>query len=233
MWRGEGFARCWPRPTRGRFLGELRLVDSACWRPRIPCSARCRLSTPRPSQRAIDALLRAVLRAIRERPRSIHYQSMSRPDPVRRVIEPHALAHDGFPRCTRALRSRERGIPRFRARTPVEAEAQGPSRSAPKRQCRVARFVALVIAPHPGLTPGQARAIAADYSIRGASTSLRVRAALLFYALKRLGLDACRRAPAARTAHRAAQSRRGEQENERKPADLERMAEFTLRHIQS
>ena len=35
----------------------------------------------------------------------------------------------------------------------------------------------------------QARAIAADYNIRGGSTSLPVRRALLFYALKRLGLD--------------------------------------------
>lgn len=39
------------------------------------------------------------------------------------------------------------------------------------------------------MTPAQSRAIASDYSIRGSSTSIRVRRALLFYALKRLGLD--------------------------------------------
>lgn len=59
-------------------------------------------------------------------------------------------------------------------------------------------IVTLVIAPHPSLTPTQSRAIAIDYGIRGASTSLPVRRALLFYALKRLGLDA---PPDARPAH--------------------------------
>jgi hypothetical protein len=47
----------------------------------------------------------------------------------------------------------------------------------------------LVIAPHPGLTPAQARAIALDYGIRGGSATIKVRRALLFYALRRLGLD--------------------------------------------
>jgi hypothetical protein len=46
-------------------------------------------------------------------------------------------------------------------------------------------FVELVIAPHPGLTAS--RSIAIDYGIRGGS--LRVRRALLFYALRRVGLD--------------------------------------------
>ncbi len=49
--------------------------------------------------------------------------------------------------------------------------------------------ITLKIAPHPQLTTAQARAIAMDYGIRGASTTLSVRRALLFYALKRLGLD--------------------------------------------
>jgi hypothetical protein len=47
----------------------------------------------------------------------------------------------------------------------------------------------LKIAPHPKLTEAQTSAIAADYGIRGESASIRVRRSLLFYALKRLGLD--------------------------------------------
>jgi hypothetical protein len=49
--------------------------------------------------------------------------------------------------------------------------------------------VDLVIAPHPGLTPAQARAISLDYGITRGSARIKVRRALLFYALKRLGLD--------------------------------------------
>jgi len=70
--------------------------------------------------------------------------------------------------------------------------------SAPKDDAEWQSFVALVIAPHPDLTPAQARAIAIDYGIRGGSTAIKVRRALLFYALRRLGLDV---APGARPAN--------------------------------
>jgi hypothetical protein len=66
----------------------------------------------------------------------------------------------------------------------------GPAGSAASADEDWQGFIPLVIAPHPGLTAAQARAIAIDYGIRGASISLRVRRALLFYALRRLGLDA-------------------------------------------
>ena len=62
-----------------------------------------------------------------------------------------------------------------------------------------AKFKALrASAGFPGLTPAQRRAITLDYGIRGASISIKVRRALLFYALKQLGLDV---APGARPAH--------------------------------
>src|SRR5205807_1047943 len=73
-----------------------------------------------------------------------------------------------------------------------------PAASAPQDDTDWHSLVALVIAPHPGLTPAQARAIAIDYGIRGSSMTLQVRRALLFYALKRLGLDL---AAGARPAH--------------------------------
>jgi hypothetical protein len=59
-------------------------------------------------------------------------------------------------------------------------------------------FVALTIAPHPGLTPAQAKAIAIDYGIRGGTVAIKVRRALLVYALRRLGLDV---PPGTRPAH--------------------------------
>jgi len=50
-------------------------------------------------------------------------------------------------------------------------------------------FVTLEIAPHPGLTEAQAKAIALDYDMTDGKARIRVRRALLFYALRRLGLD--------------------------------------------
>ena len=45
------------------------------------------------------------------------------------------------------------------------------------------------MAPHPELSETQARVIALDYGMRGGKAKIRVRRALLYYALKRLGLD--------------------------------------------
>ena len=43
--------------------------------------------------------------------------------------------------------------------------------------------------PHPALSETQAKVIALDYGMRGGRAKIRVRRALLYYALRRLGLD--------------------------------------------
>ncbi|MPZ54949.1 MAG: WYL domain-containing protein [Rhizobiales bacterium] len=189
---GHDFKPVLALPDSGRFLGELRLVDLG-----ILQAGDTMLGTVPPfdatplPQRPIDPfVLRAVWRAIRERyALDILYQSMSRPEPARRTIEPHALAHDGFRWHARAF-DRETGEFRdFVLGRLSKPKPRGESGSAPENDADWRTFIELVIAPHPGLTPAQARAIALDYGIRGRSTSLKVRRALLFYALKRLGLD--------------------------------------------
>jgi len=197
---GESFRPVLAAPNAKRFLGELRLVDLG-----ILSADDTMLgvlppfdATPVPD-RAIDPfVLRAVLRAVRER-RALDalYQSMSRPSPMRRVIEPHALAHDGFRWHARSF-DRETGQFRdFVLGRLSKPKIGEPAVSAPQDDVEWHSFIALIIAPHPELTPAQSHAIAIDYGIRGGSTSLRVRRALVFYALKRLGLDV---APDARSA---------------------------------
>lgn len=179
-------------PGATRFLGELRLVNLG-----VLAAADTMLgivppfdATPVP-ERAIDpAVLRAVLRAVREKTAlDIVYQSMSRPEPARRVIEPHALAHDGFRWHVRAFDRTTAAFRDFVLGRSSKPKAAGAAASSPGDDADWRTFVELVIAPHPQLSPGQSRAIAIDYGIRGKSASLRVRRALLFYALKRLGLD--------------------------------------------
>jgi hypothetical protein len=188
----EDFRPVLAAPDAARFLGELRLVDLGVLSAvdtvlgEVPPFA----ATPLP-ERAVDArVLRAVLAAMRERRAlAVFYQSMSRPSPARRIIEPHALAHDGFRWHARA-HDRESGEFRDfvlgRMRYPKRADA---ARSTPAEDADWNAWVELRIAPHPALTPAQAKAIKLDYGISGSSATLRVRRALLFYALKRLGLD--------------------------------------------
>ena len=45
------------------------------------------------------------------------------------------------------------------------------------------------MAPHPELSETQANVIALDYDMRAGKARIKVRRALLYYALKRLGLD--------------------------------------------
>jgi hypothetical protein len=55
--------------------------------------------------------------------------------------------------------------------------------------CAWNKVVILEIGPHPALSETQAKVIALDYGMRGGKTQIRVRRALLYYALRRLGLD--------------------------------------------
>ncbi len=188
----EAFRPVLAAPSAARFLGELRLVDIG-----ILAADDTMLGSVPPfdaapvPERRIDAfVLRGVVRAMREQTAlDVLYQSMSRPAPARRIIEPHALAHDGFRWHARAL-DRESGEFRdFVLGRLSKPKPAGPAAAAPAGDKDWQSFVNLIIAPHPGLTAAQARAIAIDYGIRGGTAVLRVRRALLFYALRRLGLD--------------------------------------------
>jgi len=49
--------------------------------------------------------------------------------------------------------------------------------------------ITLKIAPHPGLSDNQRRIVELDYAMNDGAAELSVRKCLLFYNLKRLGLD--------------------------------------------
>ncbi|MDN2584088.1 hypothetical protein [Aquibium sp. ELW1220] len=50
-------------------------------------------------------------------------------------------------------------------------------------------WVTLEIGPHPALSVTQAKVMALDYGMRGGKAEIKVRRALLYHALRRLGLD--------------------------------------------
>jgi hypothetical protein len=180
------------KPDAGRLLGELRLVDLGILTESETLTGETPPFdvTPVPA-RSIDAyVLRAVVHAIRERRvLQASYQSMNRPEPTRRTLEPHALAHDGFRWHARAFDAETDSFRDFVLGRLSKPKLKGPAASAPRGDRDWASFVELRIAPHPGLTAAQARAIALDYGLRGGAGIVRVRRALLFYELRRLGLD--------------------------------------------
>lgn len=184
-------------PTMGpadasRFLGELRLLDAgllaandALFDVAPPFDV-----APVPERRVDPFVLRTVLGAIRRLSSvDLLYQSMTRVEPMQRTIEPHALAYDGFRWHTRAFDPENGRFGDFVLGRISNARINSPARSRSKDDLDWHTFVDLKIAPHPALTRSQAKAIGVDYGIRGKSAVVRIRRALLFYALRRLGLD--------------------------------------------
>jgi hypothetical protein len=189
---GEAFRPVLGAPDARRLLGEFRLVDIGVLAEGEAMLGRTPPfdAAPVPERPVDPFVLRAVLTAIREAGAlDIAYQSMSRPKATHRIVEPHALAHDGFRWHARAF-DRETGQFRDfvlgRTRSPKRA---GDAETTAMQDVDWQAWVTLAIAPHPRLTPAQSAAIAVDYGIHGGSTSIKVRRALLFYALRRLGLD--------------------------------------------
>ena len=147
-------------------------------------------SVPIPMRGVPVAVLQNVLRAIRsETSIEISYQSLSRPDPVWRWIAPHAIGYDGFRWHVRAWCEIDNVFKDFlfsRIRD-IRGAHLAPVKSAEDVDWH--SYVEMVIGPHPDLSDGQKAVIADDYGMVEGRIVLTVRKALLYYALKRFGLD--------------------------------------------
>ena len=146
--------------------------------------------SPNPSRGVNPLVLRAVVRAVDNAEAiEIRYQSMSSPEPSWRWIEPHAFAYDGFRWHVRAFCQNDRVFKDFLLSRIVEVGGQGPVTAEPSADEAWHTEVVLEIGPHPDLSDNQRRAIEMDYGMEEGRAQIAVRRALLFYALKRLGLD--------------------------------------------
>lgn len=178
------------------YLGALMAMNvgvlhpAAAWLHKIPSFH----VTPTPARGVRPDVLREVVRAVDHR-LAIHvlYQSMSAPKPSWRWIEPHAYAFDGFRWHIRAYCVRDRAFKDFLLSRILEIENETqphPAESAPAEDVAWLDEVTLSIAPHPDLSEGQQTAIRLDYGMASEGVSeIKVKRSMLYYALKRLGLD--------------------------------------------
>nr|WP_210880130.1 WYL domain-containing protein [Roseovarius autotrophicus] len=190
--RGRAFKPRFITPSAEDYLAQLRAVDQGLvsrdqsWISVFPGFA----ATPTPVRGVAPETLRDVLAAIHlPAALEITYQSMSRPEPSVRWIEPHALAFDGFRWHARAFCQNDQVFKDFLLSRIVEIDKQGAVTADPQADVDWHSDVVLEIGPHPDLSPTQQRAIEMDYGMEKGRAQIPVRRALLFYALKRLGLD--------------------------------------------
>lgn len=190
--RGEEFAPQFLKPDASRYLAQLRsvadgILDRAdAWIGQFPPYD----AAPTPVRGVNAKTLRAVVAAIRRSEAiEVKYQSLSRPEPRWRWIAPHAIGFDGFRWHTRAFCLSDRSFKDFLLSRIIETRGTKPSELGADDDADWNEKVTLEIGPHPELSETQQRVIALDYGMRSGRAKISVRKALLYYALKRLGLD--------------------------------------------
>lgn len=190
--RGKNFKPRYFQPDAAEYFAQLQAVEQGLvpeaqsWINFFPGYA----ATPIPARGVDPLVLRDVLSAIRDKVAlKITYQSMSRPEPTARWIEPHALAFDGFRWHARAFCQNDGIFKDFLLSRIVDVGERGQLTAMAGQDEAWNSEVVLEIGPHPELSDMQRRAIEMDYGMVDGRAEIAVRKALLFYALKRLGLD--------------------------------------------
>jgi hypothetical protein len=198
--RGTTFEPLFLKPDASRYLSQLRsvadgILDRAdAWIGQFPSYD----ATPTPVRGVNEETLRAVIAAIRRSEAiEVKYQSLSRPEPRWRWIAPHAIGFDGFRWHARAFCLTDQSFKDFLLSRIIETRGTNPSEVRPDGDVDWNERITLEIGPHPELSDTQQKVVALDYGMRGGRAKIHVRKALLYYTLRRLGLDTD---PAARPA---------------------------------
>ena len=190
--RGSDFKAQFLEPDASRYLAQLRsLADGILdredsWIANLPPYA----SAPTPVRGVNPETLRSVVGAIRRSEAiEVKYQSLSSPEPRWRWIAPHAIAFDGYRWHTRAFCLTDECFKDFLFSRMLKIRGSRESEKSAEDDSDWNSELALEIGPHPDLSETQAKVIALDYRMHGGKATIKVRRALLYYALRRLGLD--------------------------------------------
>ncbi len=189
---GPDYSPQFLKPDASRYLAQLRsladgILDSDdTWIAALPSYD----AAPTPARGMNPVTLRDIVGAIRRSEAiEVRYQSLSRPEPSWRWIAPHAIGFDGFRWHTRAFCKTDEVFKDFLLSRILETRGVEHSEITDAADADWQQHVTLEIGPHPELSESQKKVIALDYGMRGGKAQIKVRRALLYYALKRLGLD--------------------------------------------
>jgi len=190
--RSDRFEPLFLKPDPASYLSRLRSISDGIvtqeetWIGQLPAFD----TVPSPV-RGIDAhTLRRVIEAIRTRQAlEVEYQSLSNPAPRWRWIAPHAIAFDGFRWHARAYCFTDGCFKDFLLARILGIRDSRPSNVDPGQDADWHTMVTPEVGPHPGLSDAQKKVVALDYGMRGGKASITVRRALLYYTLRRPGLD--------------------------------------------
>ena len=190
--RGEVFKPLFLKPDAGRYLSQLRSVaegildKTEAWIGQFPTFD----TAAAPARAVTAAALRSMVASIRRSEAiEIKYQSLSRIEPMWRWVAPHAIGFDGFRWHARAFCEIDLTFKDFVLSRILNTRETRASVRSPEADADWQTHVVLRIGPHPDLTETQKKVVGLDYGMRDGQAEISVRRALLYYTLKRLGLD--------------------------------------------
>ena len=191
--RAGQFKARFQEPESGRYLNQIRSIGDGIvetgetWIGHFPTFDAARS----PVRSISPDILRSLVAAIRRKEAiEIKYPSLSRPEARSRWIAPHAIGHDGLRWHVRAFCETDRTFRDFPLARIVEARRTRPSTVTSESDADWHEHVILEIGPNPDLSEAQQRVVEFEYGMQNGKARITVRRALLFYTLKRLGLDA-------------------------------------------
>ncbi len=157
----------------------------------------CAFEVEAPLRNIQAILVRPILKAIRENlALDIGYISLSSPDYLDRIIEPHALIFDGLRWHVRAYCCKNQDFRDFSlSRFNGEAVFEGKATHSAQQDIKWQTWVDVVIQPDPRLSPKQQEIIANDFQMTNSKKSISTRAALVNYLLLRLRIDGYKNTP--------------------------------------
>lgn len=159
--------------------------------------AVCALEVEAPLRNIHAEQVRPILKAMREKLAiDIGYISLSSPDYLDRIIEPHALIFDGLrwhirAYCRKNESYRDFTLSRFNGEAVFEGKATTTAAQDEKWQT----MVDIVIQPDPRLNEKQQQIIANDFQMENGTKTINTRAALVNYLLLRLRIDGYKNTP--------------------------------------
>lgn len=131
-----------------------------------------------------------VLSGIRyKRDLFVKYHSITRGEVMTRWLAPHALSFDGLRWFVRAYCHMRNMFRDFGLARLADVVDQRAGQIDPTQDSAWNRFVKVQIAPHPRLSEGQKRIVEIDYGMSDGQKIIEIRGALLFYLLRRLGIE--------------------------------------------
>lgn len=147
---------------------------------------------PMPRRIVSPEILQKIVFAVKNKKEiEVFYQSMSSHEPAWRVISPHAFAFDGLRWHVRSFCHAGKYHKDFLLSRIQKTGKTKDSNHSAESDVIWNEFFTIILKPHPHLTESQSKAVAIDYDMKDQKLSVNVRLALLYYFLRRLGLQDC------------------------------------------